>query len=351
MMLLVKLIDLFVGAVLFLFSKQRRPNPSVPLALGTVGTIALIVVTGLTIALPRAWYQLRTDQYSADLANAGGLTTRDPVYVAGVPAGQIESIGLAGDHVRIGFRLDSHQQLGNRTTATVRLRTVLGKRFFDVMPAGPVDPGAPHVIPLSRTTVPYSIEDVGRKAINAAGGVDQESLSAAMRTVTDAMPTDNTELRAALAGIGSASTVFADNGAKVDSLLRISRSLSDMLVSQNDTLVETVANTRSIVGTLVGRRDALAQVVTSLSAILHQLAIIYRDKQQEFGDVLTRLTAVTAVLKDNAHTIDETLSKIPPAIRAITNATGNGNWADVNSPSVVMPDNMLCALNIQRECR
>ncbi len=42
---------------------------------------------------------------------------------------------------------------------------------------------------------------------------------------------------------------------------------------------------------------------------------------------------------------------MPPAIRAITNATGNGDWADVNSPSLVMPDNLLCALNIQRECR
>jgi phospholipid/cholesterol/gamma-HCH transport system substrate-binding protein len=88
-----------------------------------------------------------------------------------------------------------------------------------------------------------------------------------------------------------------------------------------------------------------------MSAVLAQLATVYRDKQQEFGDLLTKLSAVTAALKNNAAAIDQTLSKVPPAIRAITNATGNGNWADVNSPSVVMPDNMLCALNIQRECR
>lgn len=49
--------------------------------------------------------------------------------------------------------------------------------------------------------------------------------------------------------------------------------------------------------------------------------------------------------------IDQTLQKMPPAIRAVTNSTGNGNWADVNSPSVVMPDNLLCFLNVQRECR
>ncbi len=351
MMFLVKLIDLFVGAVLFLFSKQRRYNPSVPLALGTIGTLALIIVTLATVALPRVWYQLRTNEYAADLANASGLTTRDPVYVAGVPAGQIEHIALAGDHVRIGFRLDAHQSLGNQTTATVRLRTVLGKRFLDVMPAGQIDPGAPNVIPLARTTVPYSIEDVGRKAVAAATGVDRHALTEAMRTVAGSIPGDNTDLRATLAGIGSAGAVFADDSEKIDSLLRISRSLSDMLVGQNDALADTVANTRGIVATLVARRDALGQAVGHMSAVLAQLATVYRDKQQEFGDLLTKLSAVTAALKNNAAAIDQTLSKVPPAIRAITNATGNGNWADVNSPSVVMPDNMLCALNIQRECR
>lgn len=351
MMLLVKLIDLFVGAVLFLFSKQRRHNPSVPLALGTIGTLALILVTLATVALPRAWYYVRTQEYTAELANASGLTARDPVYIAGVPAGQIDRITLAGDHVRVGFRLDSRQSLGDRTTATVRLRTVLGKRFFDIMPAGVAQPGSPTVIPLARTTVPYSLEDVGRKAIDAAAGVDQQALTQAMRTVSDSLPADNTDLRTALAGIGSASAVFADNGEKLDALLRVSRSLSDLFVEQNDNLVDTLSGTKAIVRSLTARRQALGQVVGNLSLVLDQLSTAYRDRQAEFGELITRLSAVTATLKNNAERIDQTLLKMPAAIRAITNATGNGNWADVNSPSIVMPDNLLCALNIQRECR
>ena len=97
--------------------------------------------------------------------------------------------------------------------------------------------------------------------------------------------------------------------------------------------------------------QALGQVVGNLSLVLDQLSTAYRDRQAEFGELITRLSAVTATLKNNAERIDQTLLKMPAAIRAITNATGNGNWADVNSPSIVMPDNLLCALNIQRECR
>lgn len=351
MMFLVKLIDLVVGVVMFLMKKDRGRNPTIPLALGTVGTVALIALMLVTIGLPRAWYQVRTDTFAAELANASGLTEGDPVYVAGVPAGRVERIGLAGDHVRVDFRLDNRQPLGNQSTATVRLRTVLGKRFLDVMPAGTVNPGDPHVIPLSRTTVPYSLDDVGRKAENAAGGVDQTALADAMRTVSDSIPADNSDLSAALAGISSASTVFARSGDKFDELLRISRSLSDLMVKQNDTVGATAANAAHIVTALTSRRDALTQIVTNLTTLVRELASVYDSKQQDFSTVITKLTSVTATLKSNADKIDDTLRTLPPAMRSVTNATGNGNWADVNSPSLVLPDNLLCALNIQRSCR
>ena len=349
LMWLVKAIDIAVGAVMFLFSKQRRHNPSVPVALGTVGSVALIAVLLIAVGAPRVVYHARTEGYVAEMANASGLTPGDPVYVAGVPAGQIGTIDLAGDHVRIGFRLDDSQPLGNQTTATVRLRTLLGKRFLDIMPAGTPDSG--RVIPLARTTVPYSLDEVGRKAENAAAGVDQQALADAMHSVTAAIPDDNTDLRAALAGIGSASGIFAQNGGKIDELLRISRSLTDMLVRQNDTLAATAGNAAHIVSALATRRTELGQIVTNLTTLLHQLAAVYGAKGQDFASVITQLGAVTATLKANVDRIDQTLTKLPPAIRAVTNATGNGNWADVNSPSLVMPDNLLCVLNIQRECR
>lgn len=351
-MFLVKLIDLFVGAVIFLFVKdQRKHNPSIPLALGMIGTITLVAIMVVSIGIPRAVYHVRTNSYVAELANASGLTGGDPVYVAGVPAGRVEDVALAVDRVRVGFRLDKAQALGNRTTVTVRLRTVLGKRFLDVMPAGTVNGLDSNVIPLSRTTVPYSLDEVGRKAADTAEHVDQQPLTAMMNTLVETMPGNSTELGQALAGISAASSAFADNGDKIDEILRISRSMAEMLSHQTDSLADTAANAQYIVSSLAARRQALADIVTNLTAIMRHLAEIYTDKQADFGSLITGLTVVTGTLKANVDKIDQTLQKMPPAIRAVTNATGNGNWADVNSPSVVMPDNLLCFLNVQRECR
>lgn len=351
-MFLVKLIDLFVGAVIFLFVKdQRKHNPSIPLALGMIGTITLVAIMVVSIGIPRAVYHVRTNAYVAEMANAGGLSGSDPVYVAGVPAGRVEDVALAGDRVRVSFRLDKAQVLGNRTTVTVRLRTVLGKRFLDVMPAGTVNGLDSNVIPLSRTTVPYSLDEVGRKAADTAEHVDQQPLTAMMNTLAETMPGNSTELGQALAGISAASSAFAENGDKVDEILRISRSMAEMLSHQTDSLADTAANAQYIVSSLAARRQALTDIVTNLTAIMRHLAAIYAEKQGDFSSLITGLTAVTGALKANVDKIDQTLQKMPPAIRAVTNATGNGNWADVNSPSVVMPDNLLCFLNVQRECR
>lgn len=352
MMFLVKLIDLFVGAVIFLFVKdQRKHNPSIPLALGMVGTITLVAIMVVSVGIPRAVYHVRTNAYIAELANASGLSGGDPVYVAGVPAGRVEDVALAVDRVRVGFRLDKAQALGNRTTVTVRLRTVLGKRFLDVMPAGTVNGSDSNIIPLSRTTVPYSLDEVGRKAADTAEHVDQQPLTAMMNTLAETMPGNSTELGQALAGISAASSAFADNGDKIDEILRISRQMAEMLSHQTDSLADTAANAQYIVSSLAARRQALTDIVTNLTAIMRQLAAIYTEKQPDFGSLIAGLTAVTGTLKANVDQIDQTLLKMPPAIRAVTNATGNGTWADVNSPSVVMPDNLLCFLNVQRECR
>lgn len=353
MMFLVKLIDLVVSAALFLFRGEERHNPRIPLLLGTIGTIALVTIMVVSIGVPRAWYHHRTQAYSAELANASGLTEGDPVYVAGVPAGRVEAVVLATDHVRIDFRLDRSRPLGNRTTATVRLRTVLGKRFLDVMPAGAADPGPgpAAVIPLSRTTVPYSLDDVGRQAGAAADGIEHRSLATMMRTLAESMPGDATELHTALAGVGAASAAFADSGDQLDEILRIARAMSEGLARQSETMAATAANTRQIVTAMAARRQALTQIVDNLTAVLSRLAEVYTARHDDFAALTGHLVEVTTTLQANVEQIDQIMHTMPPAIRAVVNATGNGTWADVNSPSLVMPDNLLCALNIQRECR
>lgn len=356
MMFVVKVIDVVVGAWLFLFRGERRPGSGAPLALGTVGIVLLVAGLAAAIGIPKLWYLSRTSPYSAELANASGLSDGDPVYVAGVPAGRVEGIGIAGNHVRVDFRLDDGQPLGNRTTASVRLETVLGKRYLEVVPAGVVtaenaDATAANVIPLARTTVPYSLDDMSRDATDAATEIDTASLEAMMRTLSEVMPDDPEQLGRVLAGVSGASAVVSRNAEQIDQLLEMSRSVSDLAVRQGDSLSTTVANAQTIVRTLAVRREVLTELVENLRSVLSSLASTYTEHEEEFGQMTTNLVDVTDTLQRNADHIGQILDRLPRALRAATDATGNGAWTDVTAPAAVVPDNLLCALGVMQGCR
>ncbi|QCQ93362.1 MCE family protein [Rhodococcus sp. SGAir0479] len=355
-MFLVKIIDAVVGTWLFLVRGERRPGSGSPVLLGAVGIVALVLGLVAAVGIPKLWYVARTSPYAAELANASGLSGGDPVYVAGVPAGRVEGIELAGDHVRVAFRLDDGQPLGSRTTASVRLETVLGKRYLEVIPAGVVDESASDaaaadVIPLSRTTVPYSLDDVGRDATAVAQQLDTKSLEAMMTTLSQIMPDDPEQVARALAGISGATSAVAQNDRQIDQLLTLSRSLSELIVRQQDSLTTTLSNAQIVVRTLAVRKEVVTRLVENLRSVLDTVATTFTEREDEFSQMTADLVAVTDTLERNADDIDLILTRLPPALRAATDATGNGNWTDVTAPAAVVPDNLLCALGVMQECR
>ena len=48
--------------------------------------------------------------------------------------------------------------------------------------------------------------------------------------------------------------------------------------------------------------------------------------------------------------IDEVLTRMPPGLRAVADATGNGPWTDVATPTGPIPDSALCALGVMDGC-
>lgn len=352
-MFLVKLIDVFVGILAFVFKSDKRAQGASAATLGTAGIITLLAIMLVAIGVPRIVYHNSTTEYTAELSNASGLTTADPVLVAGVPAGRIERISLAGDRVEVGFRLDNDQPLGDRTTAGVRLRTVLGKRYLKVVPAGsgPVGTGKTgkkNVIPLSRTTSPYSLDSLSSDAVTTSADIDVDVLRTMMTTMTKLIP-DSETTSDSLNGVTAAASTITRSGNQINQLLTISQRLAAVTSQQSETMADAFSSTQALVQMLSVRHLALTRLTDNLRLILRQMATTFPNVPM--AQLTTQLTAVTKTLADNAGQIDEILTQLPASVRTITDATGNGNWADVVSPSAVIPDGLLCVLGVVKGCR
>lgn len=316
------------------------------------GTIAAVVVLGMLAAaviVPQLVFRARTVEYTAEFANAAGLSSGAQVDVAGVPAGRVTAVSLTGDRVRITFRLDNAQTLGTTTRVGIKLRTVLGTRYLSVDPAGPgtLSPGA--TIPESRTSVPYSLDDLNA-GVSKTNDLDLAALQRMIGTLKDVAPSDPRLVGDSLTGISAASQVVNQHNQQFRELLRHTQSLTSSLLEQQNTLVTLLGDARLVMDTLNQRRDTIRRLITDVHSITVQLTRLLQDNKAAIDPMLTDLHTVTDTLARNDNAIGETLRQLAPASRYLANATGNGPWGDVSSPSGPLPDNLVCTAGLLKGC-
>ncbi len=70
----------------------------------------------------------------ADFVSVAGLKLGDPVEIAGVKVGKVESLGLADDRARITMRLEPQVILQDDVIASVRARGLIGDKFILITP-------------------------------------------------------------------------------------------------------------------------------------------------------------------------------------------------------------------------
>lgn len=320
-----------------------------PRTLAIVGTLVVALVVASGLLLPQAIFYARTTDYSAEFANAAGLQTGDPVYIAGVPSGRVSTIELAGTHALVGFRMETDRRLGALTSAGIKIQTVLGKRYLDLVPrgGGELDPDTP--IPLARTSVPFSLDDLSRSAAKATEEIDL----GALRGLLDTLEQDSPDPRlagAALDGIARASAVFVKHSAAFERLIGGAERVTTSLLRQKETLVSLLGDADLIAVTLAQRSDAIGMLINDIADLSMQLESFLDTNRPRIESMLTRLDTITATLQRTQRDFNETLVQFAPASRYISNAFGHGPWGDVVGPAAIVPDNVLCLTGVVRGC-
>jgi phospholipid/cholesterol/gamma-HCH transport system substrate-binding protein len=70
----------------------------------------------------------------ADFPSVAGLKVGDPVEIAGVKIGRVDSMGLAEDRARLVLRLTDGVKLQEDVIASVRARGLIGDKFVLITP-------------------------------------------------------------------------------------------------------------------------------------------------------------------------------------------------------------------------
>jgi len=311
-----------------------------PFRIGLLAIAAGAVVGVLVLVL--TFVSFGTRSYTAVLAQTAGLRAGEDVEVFGVPKGEVKSIGLAGDKVVVRFVLDDDIDLGNRSTAAVKVATLLGSHYIAVTPAGS---GRTDTIPLARTSVPFNLQDVLEKGTANLEQLDPELLARALTETSKTLTATNEEIGPALTGIARLSEAVQSRSDQTGRLLAAARGVTGQLAASSTDIVGLMRQANLVIGEITQRREAIHTLLTETTTLAGNLAAVVDQTRDDLGPALRQLNAVLGTLRDEDATLKDVLAKIAPTVRYFANATGNGPWADLWLKDPAMPpDDLSCTL-------
>lgn len=296
--------------------------------------IGIVLIAALTLAA----FNYETifsgaTRYTAEFPEAAGLQANDRVTVAGVEAGRVQKVSLDGDHVNVEFTVDD-AWVGNRTTASIEIATLLGSKFLALDPRGDGEQNPDEPIGRDRTKSPFDVVDAFNGLSGTIDQLDTTQLASSLTTLSDTFRDTPPEIRGALDGLSRLSNTISSRDGELKKLLANTRQLSTTLADRRGDVVKLVNDGNLLLGELQRRKDAIANLLDGVQRLSIQLRGLVADNQAQLRPALETLDRVQAVLEENRDNLGEILDKEAVFIRVFGNALGNGRWFD----------NYLCGL-------
>ncbi|MEQ6900625.1 MCE family protein [Nocardioides sp. YIM 152588] len=316
----------------------RERNPVV------VGAVSIAVLLFVVLAALRAQDLPLIgggDTYYAEFSEAGGLAVNDEVRISGVRVGQVDSIELAGDVVRVGFRVRTDAELGGRTRAAIKVGTILGSMYVSVEPSGSGELAEDATIPVARTSAPYDVVDAFTGLAETSAKIDTDQLADALTTLADLTRETPEEFRAALKGVSELSTVVASRSEEINSLLTNLERVSAVLDARDDEIVALMDDADVLFRALLERRQAIHDLLVATSDLSTELTSLVKETRGDLKPALDHLESVVDVLVKNEDNLDNSLRLAAPFYRVFASTLGNGPWFDTyiyNLPPIPGPD-------------
>lgn len=313
-----------------------------PIVVGIVSVAVLTVAMLFAFSLDRFTFLRGVYVIEADFADAAGLTSENEVRVAGLKVGKVRSIELASqsgtassgseinDRVRVSMEVSRGIRLGDRSEAEIKLKTILGSKFVDIVPRG----GEPYIeaggrIPLERTRIPFELYQVTNRTVSTVGELDAQALNDALHALADLTEDPEGNLGRALRGLAAATEGLEDREAELEELLRSGEVILDVLGSRSESLGRIFDSGAELLGALASRGDALNRFVRGSDRLGRELSGLIRSTRSDLDPALRDLHEVLEVVRADLEPLERAVEALGPSAHSFARAFRQGNWADI----------------------
>jgi len=308
--------------------------------IGIAGVVATAVM-GLVVAAI-SFIPFGQRDVTAIVEHSAGLRVGEEVQVAGVGSGEVRGIHLDGHQVRVDFTIDRDVRLGRSTRASVKVATLLGSHFLEVEPAGS---GSlkDDTIPLSRTSVPFNLQDVIEGSTDALDELEGATMAKSFQVVADALRDTPDEAQAAIEGVARLSAVAAKRSEQMRALLDFSRQVTGDLARNSGEILDLMKQSTLVLEELTKRRDAIHAMLVDSRRLAREVSGVLADNEAQLDPLMKDFKAALANLRRQEKQVTASIEGLGTMSRYFANAAGNGPWIDLHVP-VALADNLSCGV-------
>lgn len=275
-----------------------------------VGALFAVLLAGLSVFAVTASDDLfrRGDDVVIELANAEGLRSGDDVLVAGLRAGTVRSVELAGGHVDVHVRFEAEVPRDSR--ARLLLRNLVGKRAIEIVTGDDwdhllVDEERPR-IPVDRTSGLIDVPELGDETVALLRDADTEALTVLVRSLADVTEGQHDEVGTLLRGLDRFAGVLAQEREALGTLVSRSAVLVDAAADRDEDLVTIIDRFGSTLDELATRREHLRRLLEATAGASALTADLIGDERERIDHSLAELHEVLEIVDrhqvDVAHT-------------------------------------------------
>lgn len=298
-----------------------------PVRTGILGVFIVTCLVLISFGYTGLPFYPQGKNYSAFFSDAGGITPGSDVRVSGIKVGKVGTVELAGTAAKVNFTVDRQIRVGDQSLVAIKTDTVLGQKSLWVTPKGTKEST---VIPLGRTTTPYTINTALQDLGQNTSELDKPQMEQALKVLTDTLHDATPQLRGALDGVASLSRSLNKRDQALEQLLGHAKKVSDTLAQRADQVNKLVIDGNQLFAALDERRQSLSTLISGIRGVSQQLSGFVADNKREFGPALKQLNLVLDELLKRKEHISEALKRLPGYATALGEVVGNGPGFNIN---------------------
>lgn len=307
------------------------------------GMAILVISVSIGAALTVKSMGMGFTRYTAEFLQAASLAPGDYVSYAGIPVGNVTSVRLVGDHVEVRMRVRDGIQLRENARAAIKMTTVLGSQYVELRNAGEGQLSN-RTIDLSRTEVPYDLQQTLSDSATTFEQVDAESIASSLTVLTKQLRGLPEVIPQAMQNIQTLSSVMARRRSQLGTLLSSTEKLTNTLHGQQQDIGKMITEGRDLLGEFVTRQESFHVMMQAIGKLVDMLRKVTVEDRAALDALIVNTKKFTDLLGQHDDLFRDILQVMAVSSRNATNALGTGNALDLYAPNGILIDSWMCAI-------